>query len=164
MQYAHALQPTANEIEAKFKVYGVLENITRLFRKYENVYVYETNKQTGDSYCVCLNPFDYIPSLGIDNIKAGADFKINTIPNKKNGFGLHLKVKSIELMVPEMKMHREVAIKGDEAHVFRENSRWVVIIGTNVENYSEVRAQIDRCLDAAQSPKKAKLYESGLSM
>lgn len=143
----------SQNIEGQFKAYGVLENISKLFSRFKGVYVYEVDKKTGDSYSIYLDPWENIPSLAVDRLKAGSEFLIEPVEKKRNGIGYEIQVKSLKFIIPDSKFHREVTVDGNSAHIFREENRWLIILGSDLENRSEVNKIADKCLDAVHHQK-----------
>lgn len=127
-------------IESHFKVHHLLESLADAFRKFSSVVVYEI--ENGDRYSVAFDPWDCMPSISDGGLKAGPDFSVKQLPNGKGSFGLEFNLREIKFNVSDIRLHRNIDVEKSTAHIFRNNAKWLVIMGTNLENRAEISQQV----------------------
>ena len=146
------MNAAAPSVESLFRIYGIYEGIAKSIREYPSLYLVEINKD--DLYCVPLNPWEFMPSFTHERLSAGSELIIETVSNRTNEPSLLIKFRSIEFPVEDLKRYREVFFGSSVAHIFRHDSRWLMIIGTKGEDSSSTRSLVDQAFDALRNKKK----------
>lgn len=134
------------DIDSYFKVHNMLDGIAGLFRKFPTVYVYEL---TGDErYSIDFNPWENMPSVNNDTMKAGSDILVKANVSPRN-ITLSMKFKRISFEA-DLKLIRNVELDESTAYIFRdsrEKNHWLVVIGSKIEKRSRVSQEIDNAFD-----------------
>jgi len=140
------LNANAPNVESLFRIYGIYEGIAKVIREYPNLLIVEMERD--DLYCVPLNPWDCMPSFTHERLKAGNELSIETVANRQNQSALLIKFRNIEFPVDDLKRHREVQFEQGTAHIFRHESRWLLIIGSRDEGTASARFLVDNAFAA----------------
>lgn len=133
-------------VESYFHIHGIFESIAKTIREKSNVYFIELDRE--DLYSIPLNVWDYIPSFTHERFRAGSDFTIDTVITRKNQPGLVIKFRTINFVLEDLKRYRCVVFDNCEAHIFRHESRWILIIGTKDNDHKTARDLVDKSFEA----------------